>query len=160
MLRCCFYRFASVVDSCLDQVQLETQNSRDGYRLFQTLQQREMAYMWRMLQSRLRKKEEVVMDERSAKSMTEYTELCIPKLKDLLNMHTRDQEDADLQVLRIEKLLVEHRVALSRIFQYYWCVTSGAHGTVTRRPTHSCCFCGGDQQRLWRWEQHQHHDDE
>ena len=63
-----------------------------------------------------------IEDERAAKSMDEYTKLCIPKLQDLLNMHTHSQLDCDAQVAGIESILQRHRVALSRIFQYYWLV--------------------------------------
>ena len=44
----------------ISSVQRETQNSREGFRLWQTLQQREVAYVWRLFQARLRREDEDV----------------------------------------------------------------------------------------------------
>ena len=170
---CTCTSFAVNVDEALASVQRETQNSREGFRLWQTLQQREVAYVWRLFQARLRREDEEVrarvardsalvrasadanvrvsqvIDERSAKDMSEYTVLCRPKLQDLLNMHTKSQSDCDAQVAAIEAMLMDKRVELSRIFQYYWYDLTAAPHTVPRvgrsvaralstRSHHSC----------------------
>lgn len=70
---------------CLQTVLQETANSREGTAVWASTQHRVNAFTWSLFAARLRGKVEEVVDEREAKQMSEFTELCIPKLQDLLN---------------------------------------------------------------------------
>ena len=61
-----------------------------------------------------------VIDEREARGLDEYTVIIPQRYRDVLDRYTKSQADAEAEVEAIQRVLRDYRVALCKIFQYYW----------------------------------------
>lgn len=64
-----------------------------------------------------------IVDEREARLLEEYTRLIPIRLKDILDRYCSSQESATREIECLEDVLRDYRGPLSKIFQYYWCVS-------------------------------------